>query len=220
MKLEIPGGVSRSWVMFLPNFEIFLIFLNFLRYFLWYKISDPVFLVVNQTSTETVNCQNIMTKVVLKAFMSILCFWRWFKFLNVAPIWLKKGKSIQNKPFINQFWNASNNNFWLKPNAKWYLNKAVKSETSQFSCYLSNTCESPQNYAKYQDIDYLEETETSYMQKNSAGGWQNISQKVNKTLLPKIHFCSGDWRAAHVCIQCLDFPNISWFFKIQIFSLW
>ena len=66
---------------------------------------------------------------------------------------------------------------------KWYLQKAVKSETSQFSCflYLSNDYESLQNYAKYQDIDYLEETGTSYKQKNSAdNGWQNVSQKVTK----------------------------------------
>ena len=79
--------------MFLPSFEIFLIYLNFLRYFLRYKISNPIFLVVNQTSTETFNCQNIMTMERKK-----------------------KGKSIQKKPFINQFRNASNANFWLKPN--------------------------------------------------------------------------------------------------------
>ena len=103
--------------------------------------------------------------------------------------------------------------------------------------YLSNAYESLQNYAKYQDIDYLEETGTTYKQKNSAdNGWQNISQKVKKiakdkpkklrylllcifwTLLPKMHFCSGDWRPPHVCIQCLGFPNISYFFKIQILS--
>ena len=60
--------------MFLPNFEILLIFINFLRYFLRYKISNPVFLVVKQASTDTFNCQNIMTKAVLKTFMSILYF--------------------------------------------------------------------------------------------------------------------------------------------------
>lgn len=83
----ISGGGTGQYGVSSLNFDVFLIFCNFRRSdvlicsgtqeatctpSLLYWISSPVLLVMNWTSTKTVNCESIIIRIVRKMFIFLL----------------------------------------------------------------------------------------------------------------------------------------------------